>query len=69
MGNINLTVNGMHCNSCKVLVTDVLTDLGAKNISISIDEKNKVGTVSFEHPDKHKAIKAIEDEGGYTVKQ
>ena len=58
-----LNVKGMHCKSCKVLITDVLTDLGAKNISITINEKKKIGNVEFEFADKKAVIEAIEAEG------
>ena len=63
MGMINLTVIGMHCGSCKMLVEDALNDLGAKKIKISVNEKIKVGEVSCEYEDKNKIIKAIEAEG------
>jgi copper chaperone CopZ len=60
---INLNVKGMHCHSCKILITDVLEEIGATKIKITVDEKQKVGKVSFEHPDKKKVISAIEAEG------
>ena len=56
-------VAGMHCKSCKILVNDALQDIGAKNITIVIGEKKQLGNVSFEHGDKEKAIKSIENEG------
>jgi len=60
---LNLKVKGMHCKSCKLLVEEALQDIGAKNISISIDEKKQVGDVKAEHEDKKKIIFAIENEG------
>ena len=64
----NLEVKGMHCKSCVMLVTDVLEESSAKNISISLDEKKQIGKVSFEYSgDKKKVIGAIEKEG-YKVK-
>ncbi len=60
---MSLTVKGMHCNSCKMLVEEGLQDINAKNISILVDEKKKEGKVIVEHPDKNKVISAIEKEG------
>ena len=68
MGTLYLTVEGMHCRSCKMVVEDALQELGAANIKIQIDEKRKTGTVSCEYGDKDQVINAIEREG-YTVKQ
>ena len=70
MEKLNLTVEGMHCRSCKLVVEDVLHELGAANIKILIDEKRKIGMVSCECADKGKVIfiSAIEQEG-YKVKQ
>jgi len=59
-----LNVKGMHCKSCTMLVTDALTDLGASNISIKLDEKKQEAVVSFDFTgDKKQAIAAIEKEG------
>ncbi len=64
MVKINLTVKGMHCNSCKMLVTDALQELGASNISVDMDEKKQVGKVAFEFAgNKQDAINVIEAEG------
>jgi len=67
MTKIKLAVNGMHCNSCKMLIQDELEDLGAKNIKITLDEANQKGTVECEIADKSAAIKAIEALGDYTA--
>lgn len=63
-----LKVKGMHCKSCKMLVEEALQDIGAKNISISVDEKKQEGKVEAEHADRKKIIAAIEKEG-YKVVQ
>lgn len=63
MVKIALQVKGMHCKSCKIIVEEALQDIGAKNISISIDEKKQMGSVNAEHEDKKKVIAAIEGEG------
>ncbi len=59
----NLTVKGMHCGSCKIIVSEALAELGAKNIKISIDEKKQIGKVLFDFKDEKKAIAAIKKEG------
>ena len=58
-----LTVQGMHCKSCAMLIQDALEELGASNIKISLDEKKQIGKVSFDHKNKDEIIKAIEKEG------
>ncbi len=63
MANHTLKVKKMHCKSCKILIEEALQDIGAKDISISVDEKKQVGTVSFSHPDLEKAKGAIAKEG------
>ena len=68
MTKFNLNVEGMHCKSCKILVAEVLEELGASNIFIEVDEKKKLGKVSFDYSDdKKNVISAIEKEG-YKVK-
>jgi copper chaperone CopZ len=62
-----LIVKGMHCKSCVMLVTDVLQDLGAKDISIDLNEKKQVAKITLEYAGKKEDIvKAIAAEG-YTV--
>ena len=68
MAEVHLIVDGMHCKSCKMLIEDVLNDLGATKIKIEVDEAARVGKVSFESQNKEKAIKAIENEG-YKVRK
>ena len=64
MTKYNIEVKGIHCKSCNMLVTDALQELGASQISIKLDEKNKIGKVSFDFlGDKKKAIETIEKEG------
>ena len=68
MTKYNLNVEGMYCKSCKILVNDVLEELGASSISINVDEKKKIGNVSFDYSgDKKNAVSSIEKEG-YKVK-
>ena len=63
MAKISLRIKGMHCRSCKMLVEEALQDIGAKDISITIDEKKQIGTASFFHNDTAKAKEAIKKEG------
>ena len=68
MTKFNLNVEGMHCKSCKILVNEVLEELGASGILIDVDEKKKHGKVSFDYSGgKKNVISAIEKEG-YKVK-
>lgn len=63
-----LTVNGMHCNACVMLITEALEDAGATNVSITLDPKSKQGTVTLESKLSNENIKTIiENEGEYTV--
>jgi copper chaperone CopZ len=63
MATVNLKVKGMHCKSCRMLVEDALNDLGAKNISVSVDEKKQIGNVSCTHADISAVKEAIRKEG------
>lgn len=63
-----LTVEGMHCKSCKMLITEALEDAGAKNVAVTVDEKKQTGTVTLESTlPKNELKKIIEAEGEYTV--
>jgi copper chaperone CopZ len=62
MASVNLTVKGMHCKSCKMLVEDALEEGGMKNIKVDLNEKEQIGKISFDG-DKEKAKTLIEDEG------
>ena len=70
MGTVHkmeLVVEGMHCKSCKMLVEDILSDLGAKNIKVKVDETKRVGFISCNLENKREAVRLIENEG-YKVK-
>ena len=43
-----LTVHGMHCNSCKALLTEALQDAGATNVTINLDDKKQIGMVALD---------------------
>ena len=68
MTKYNLSVQGMHCRSCKMLVTDILQELGASNISIEVDEKKKIGKVSFNYSGDKKLVNMAIEKEGYKVK-
>ena len=61
--NINLTIKGMHCKSCVMIVQDALETLGAKKIVISLDEKKKIGKLACEHASKDAIVTAVKSEG------
>lgn len=62
-----LTVKGMHCNSCKVLITEALEDAGAKDINIALNKDN-IGTIHLTSDMPKEKIKAIiEEQGDYKV--
>jgi len=67
MEKFSLKVEGMHCNSCATLVTDALSELGAKEIKVKV-VKGGLSKVEFtgDLPAKEFS-KAIEAEG-YKVK-
>ncbi len=61
---MEMTIKGMHCKSCVMLIQDALEEVGATNIKISLDEKKQVGKVSCDFKgDKKEIIKVIEKEG------
>ena len=64
----NLSVEGMHCKSCKILVNDILKELGASNISIDVDEKKNMGKVSFDYSGDKKLVNMAIEKEGYKVK-
>jgi copper chaperone CopZ len=62
MASAKLTVKGMHCKSCKMLVEDSLSENGISNIKIDLDEKKQMASVAFDG-DAQKAKALIEAEG------
>ena len=56
-------VKGMHCKACEMLIKDSLSDLGVKDIDVSLTKKTV--TVDFDETKlKDDTIKkAIENEG------
>ena len=68
MTKYTFNVQGMHCRSCKMLVTDILQELGASTISIDVDEKKKIGKVSFNYSGDKKLVNMAIEKEGYKVK-
>lgn len=63
-----LIVKGMHCKSCVMLVQEALEEASAKNISIKLDEKKQLGTLSLDtNLTKAKLKTLIAEQGDYTV--
>lgn len=46
MKKINLTIKGMHCKSCEMLIKDELADLGTKECNI--DSKTGKAVIVFD---------------------
>ena len=60
---IMLTVKGMHCKSCKMIVHDTLEELGAKSIVIDMNEKKQIGKVSFDNLERRKRLRRLRRRG------
>lgn len=58
---MELKIEGMHCNSCIMILKEVLEDAGAADVKVSM------GKASFDKLDTKKAKELIEAEG-YKVK-
>jgi copper chaperone CopZ len=67
MAKVKLTVTGVHCNSCKTLIQDILEDQGATAISIDLDAGSQTAKVECTG-DKVKIIKALRAETVFTIK-
>jgi hypothetical protein len=51
-----------------MLISEALEDAGAKDVSVKLDEKKHVGTVTLTSPLPKEKLKAIiEEQGEYTV--
>lgn len=63
-----LTVKGMHCNSCRILVSEALEESGAKDVSVKLDEKKQVGLVTLtSNLSKDKLKQIVQAQGDYKV--
>lgn len=62
-----LTINGPHCNSCIMLITDSLAELGVKDIKMNLNEKKKQATLACTYAGKREDIIAAIKNEGYEV--
>jgi copper chaperone CopZ len=62
------SVKGMHCNSCKVLVSEALEEAGAKNVTVGLNAQAQEGVVNCVSDLPKSKLKAIiEAQGAYFV--
>ncbi|MFH0701122.1 MAG: heavy-metal-associated domain-containing protein [Candidatus Woesearchaeota archaeon] len=65
MTKINLKINGMHCKSCEMLITDALEEAGAK---AQVDSKKGTATIEFDEKKLTESkIKQIIQKEGFKV--
>ena len=67
MKQLNLKVEGMHCKSCEILLTEELGEAGAKDINISFSKGTVQATIDEKKISEAKVKQIIEKEG-YKVK-
>lgn len=60
-----ILVEGMSCSHCVNHVTDALKEVGAKDISVSLDKK--LATAEIEDDITDESIKSAIEEAGYDV--
>ncbi len=63
-----ITVKGMHCNSCKILISEALEEAGAKNVQVALDPKKQVGIITFDSTLSNDEVKElVKEQGEYEV--
>ena len=67
MKQLNLKVEGMHCKSCEILITEELEDAGAKEVKASFSKGTVSATIDEKKITENKVKQIIEKEG-YKVK-
>ena len=68
MKKMDFKVKGMHCNACKILVSEALQEAGAREINVKVDEKLSLGFVSVKTDLDEKKIKEIiTSQGSYSI--
>tara|TARA_Y100000310_G_C20564408_1_gene754701 strand:+ start:615 stop:815 length:201 start_codon:yes stop_codon:yes gene_type:complete len=66
MKSINLKINGMHCKSCAMVITDILEDLQVKS---KINHETGTAEISFdENKVSLEEIKKLIQKEGFTIK-
>lgn len=63
MKKLSLKVEGMHCKSCEVLLTDELQEAGAKDIQVSASKGTLLATIDEKKLTESQVKKIIEKEG------
>lgn len=67
MKKTTLNVEGMHCNSCAMIIEDNLKEIGVGKVSVSVKD-NKVNVEFDESKTDLKKIKQAIEKDGYKVK-
>ncbi len=68
LNQMNLTVEGMHCNNCAKRVIDAVSNIdGVKKVKVDLDN-HRVEVLSKEEID-HKLVTDTIDNLGYKVKE
>lgn len=62
-----LKVSGMHCHSCATLVEDALSEAGARNVIVKLDEKSQIAQVFCDFDGDKGAIEKVVEKQGYKV--
>ena len=67
MKTINLKIQGMHCTSCEVLITDALKETSAVT-EVKISHKTGQAKITFDEKKcDEKKIKSLIENEGYTI--
>jgi copper chaperone CopZ len=70
MSKMNFEISGVHCPSCKILITDILEDEKVKVNKFDVDVKKQKGTISIDASQSEEEIKElIQGAGEYKVKK
>ena len=67
MKKLTLKVEGMHCKSCEVLLTEELEEAGAQDIHVSASKGTVIANIDEKKLSEAKVKQIIEKEG-YKVK-
>ncbi len=69
MKKIELKIKGMHCNSCPILIKEVLTDTkGVKEATVDLKKANAVVSFDEKLVNEKQLADAIEKEGYKVMK-
>lgn len=70
MTKLQLNIEGVHCNSCKIIIEENLQEIGATHITVTVNEKTQKGTVACDYSgDKLDIVNAIKKEGYKVLKK